>query len=410
MRKRYLVQAILYSLLGADVALAQDEPTATAAPAEEQRADVDEQQPKVGQEPEAPASPQAAVPGAEQAKERHEKLKSMTPQDRREYLREQSEQRRKQAEAAMPSPPAPPMAPPFGAAPEAPAPTPEEVKERHEKLRAMSPEERRAQLREDSEKRRAEARAAMGEPPVPPAYEKLRDMTPEERRAYRDKRYQALRRQAAAEGLDLPEKPPWAPQPPGPGIRYMSDEERTAHWEAMSEMTPEERAVYRAEHHQRMMERAQPASGEQPEVPEWVKQRWERMEALQKKIDAMSAEDREACFAMQRLMQRRGVGRRWRGSMVPGADYPAGPGVRQGYAPGPAAPSFGPSGGTPDYPPPAAAPDYPPGANVPGYGYGPGSGWGRGYGYGPGSGYGQDYPPGPGYYGYGPQSGPRPGY
>jgi len=441
MRKRYLVQAIFCSLLGAEVALAQEEGAAAAAPApsqeaaelhdklrtmspEQRRAYLEEQHAKMREQAEAampPAPvppppmlgrvPEPAVPGAEEARQRHEKLKAMDPEERREYLREESEQRRKQAEAAVPSPPAPPPMAPLAGAAERYVPSPEEVRQRHEELKAMTPEQRRARLQEESEQRRAEAAAAIPAPPTPPApvfgsegqippatrgYERMRNMTPEQRRAYRDQRYQELRQQAAAEGLDLPETPPWAQQPPpGPGIRYMSDDERTAHWEAMSEMTPEERAVYRAEHHQRIMERAQaqaqPPGVEPPEVPEWVKQRWQQAEAVHKKIDAMSPEDREACFAMHRLMQGRGMGRRWRAPLAPG--------VGQGYPPAAA----------PELPPAAGGPDYPPASYGPGYGYGPESGWGRGYGYGPGPGYGQDYPSAPGY-GYGPRPGPRPGY
>jgi hypothetical protein len=482
MRKKYLVQAVLCSLLGANVALAQDQAPAPAAPLspeeaaglhdklrtmspEERREYLDEQHEKMREQAEAsmpvpagseemkerheklkemtpeerraylqqeseqrraeaeaamPVPPVPPLPGqaglseptapsAQETKQRHEKLKAMAPEERREYLRAESEQKRQEAEAAMPSPPAPP--PVFGGAPEPVVPSAEEVKARHEQLKGMTPEQRRAQLQKESEQRRAEVDAGMPVPPMPPAplfgaggqpspggaaYEKLRSMTPEQRRAYRNERYQELRRQAAAEGLDLPEAPPWAQQPP-PGIRYMSDDERTEHWEKMSEMTPEERAVYRAEHHQRMMERAQGAGQEAPQIPDWVKQQQEQAAALQKKIDAMSPEDKEACFAMQRLMRGPGMGRRWGGPAGPGADYPVGPGVRSGYPPA----------GAPELPPPGGPGDYTPEPYAPGYGYGPGYGWGRGYG--PGAGYGQDYPPAPNY-GYGPQSGPRPGY
>lgn len=427
MRKKPLVQAILCSLLGANVALAQD-PPAPATPTspqeaaglhdklrtmspEERRAYLQDESEKRRAEAEAamPATPapvQAGppitpAPSAEEAKQRHETLKTMAPEQRREYLRAESEQRRQDAAAAMPSPPKQTPPPPFGEAAEAAVPTAEDVKARHEQLKGMTPQERRAQLQQESEQRRAEAEAAMPAPPMPPvplfgaegqtppgaaAYEKMRSMTPEQRRAYRNQRYQELRQQAAAEGMDLPEAPPWAEQPPS-GIRYMTDEERTAHWEDMRGMTPEERAVYRAEHHQRMMERAQAAAEGAPEVPEWVKQQQEQAEALQKKIDAMSPEDREACFAMHRMMQPRGrgMGYGWRG--------PAGPGLRQNLPPA--------------VPPAGGGPQYPPESYRSGYGYGPGYGGGRGYG--PGPGYGQDYP-GAQNYGYGAPSGPGFGY
>ena len=481
MRKKYLVQAVFCSLLGANAALAEDQtPAAPAAPLspeeaaglhdklrtmspEERREYLDEQHAKMREQAEASMPPpppgaeemkerheklkemtpeerraylqqesekrrseaEAAIPvppvqagtsgqgppSAEEAKERREKLKAMAPEERREYLRAESEQKRKEAEAAMPIPPPPP--PVLGGAPEPTAPSAEEIKAQHEKLRGMTPEERRAELKKQSEERRAGAAAPVppmppapvfgGERPTPPGAatsEKLRSMTPEQRRAYRNQRYQELRRQAAAEGLDLPETPPWAQQPP-PGIRYMTDDERTKHWETMSEMTPEERAVYRAEHHQRMMERAQETGQAVPQIPEWVKQQQEQMDALKQRFEALSPEDKEACFAMQRLMRGPGMGRRWGGPVGPAPDYPVGPGVGRG-----ARPDYSPAG-TPEFPPPGGSGDYTPEPYVPGYGYGPGYGWGRGYG--PAPGYGQDYPPAPGY-GYGPQSGPAPGY
>ena len=64
-----------------------------------------------------------------------------------------------EAEAAAPPMPEPP---PMMAAPGQPAmPSAEEVRARHEALKAMSPEERQAAIRADSEKRRAAAEAAM---------------------------------------------------------------------------------------------------------------------------------------------------------------------------------------------------------------------------------------------------------
>ena len=70
--------------------------------------------------------------------------------------------------------------------------------------------------------------------------EKLRSMSPEERRAYRNQRYQELRERAASVGMELPERPPWETRGRGPGARFLSDEERAAHREKMRQMSPEE--------------------------------------------------------------------------------------------------------------------------------------------------------------------------
>jgi DNA-directed RNA polymerase specialized sigma24 family protein len=237
--------------------------------------------------------------------------------------------------------------------------------------------------------------AVLPEPPVapePPAlppelaarqaeHERLLAMTPEERwearRAELNQRYADLRQRAAEAGMELPDQAPWernppaaAEQPPrppawgpgkGPGRMLMSPEERQAIREKMRSMSPEERHAFHKQHYQEMRERAAAQGIELPEQPPWARAEGEPPAApqppmtadapdtthwarLKEVLNSMSPEQLEACMMMHRL-------------------------------PGPMA--------MPRYPGPAAG----------GYGYGPGPGYGRGAGAPPGwqpwGGYGQ---------------------
>ncbi len=142
MRKRYLIQAMMFAVLGSQAALAEEQTAASAA---------------------APAAPSAAASPADQ----HDKLRTMSPEERRAYLEEVHEQMREQSAASMPEPPPIPAPPGMGIEPSEP-PGAEEARARHEQLKAMTPEQRHAHLRAESDKRRAEAEAAAPPMPEPP--------------------------------------------------------------------------------------------------------------------------------------------------------------------------------------------------------------------------------------------------
>ncbi len=418
MRKKVLVGAISLAVLGiAPVIASEDEATPAEASEpvapqheqlramspEERRAFLQQQHEQFRAQAEASAPPipppppsvggpsGSGMPTPEERAAEMAELREMSPQDRRAAMREAHEELRAQAEASAPPIPPPGVAGALGSD----MPTPEERAAEIEQLRAMSPEDRRAAMREAHEEMRQQAAAAM--PPMPPPpqmpepaamqpaissgglspedraqeIDRMRNMTLEERAAYRNERYQELRQRAGQMGLDLPEQPPWASRP-HLGSELMSPEERAAHRETMRGMSPEERAAYREEHHNKMRERAAEAGIELPERPPlWAgperrvppaapgQEEWAQ---LQERFQAMSAADRETCMAMHQMRQR----------MIP----PAPP--------------------MPDYAPDSAGYGYGPG---PGYGYGPGQGYGPGYGAWRGTSPGWGY--GPGAYGYG---------
>jgi hypothetical protein len=136
------------------------------AESDARRAEAEAAMPPMPEPPPMMAAPgEPTMPSAEEARARHEALKAMDPEERQAQLRAEREQRRAEAEAAAPPMPEPP---PLMAAPGEPAmPSAEDARDRHEALKAMSPEERQAQLRAESEQRWAEAAAAA--PPMPGA-------------------------------------------------------------------------------------------------------------------------------------------------------------------------------------------------------------------------------------------------
>ena len=109
MRKRYLIQAMMFALLGSQAALAEEQAAESA-------------------EPTAADSPAA----------QHDKLRTMSPDERRTYLEEAHKQMREQSAASMPEPPPIPAPPGMGTEPPEP-PGAEEARARHEKLKAMTP-------------------------------------------------------------------------------------------------------------------------------------------------------------------------------------------------------------------------------------------------------------------------------
>jgi len=119
--------------------------------------------------------------------------------------------------------------------------------------------------------------------------------TPAEREAARAAQYQAMRERAKAHGIDLPETPP---------SKIMSPEERRAQMERMRNMTPEERMAARGENYKRLRERAAAQGIELPETPPWEqaqqrrKAMQEKWESYRKEVDAMTEEQREAARAM----------------------------------------------------------------------------------------------------------------
>lgn len=144
-----------------------------------------------------------------------------------------------------------------------------------------------------------------------------------------------------------------AAQQPIYGSQLMTPQERLEHRERMREMSPEDRATYRAQHHEQMQQRAKDLGRELPSQP---------------------------APGISGYGPGRGYG--W----GPRYDAAAPGGPRSGYYGLRRGPGFG---------------------SGPGYGLGPGMGPGYGSGYGPGGWY-------PGYgrglgYGWGPGSGYRPG-
>jgi hypothetical protein len=211
---------------------------------------------------------------------------------------------------------------------------------------------------------------ALPEPPaLPPElaarqaeHERLMAMTPEERwearRAELNRRYADLRQRAAEAGMELPEQAPWdrtpppatAKQPPsapgwgpgkGPGRMLMSPEERQAIREKLRGMTPEQRRAFHEQHYQEMRERAAAQGMELPERPPWAGADAEPPAApqppaaadapgtdwprLKETLGSMSPEQLEACMMMHRLPGPMAMPRH------PAAGYGYGP----GYGPGP---------------------------------------------------------------------------
>jgi hypothetical protein len=141
----------------------------------------------------------------------------------------------------------------------------------------------------------------MPDMPQMPAMPKMPDMagmqgmTGEEREAMRAAHYQAMRERAKAAGIDLPETPP---------AKLMTPEERRAHWDSMRNQTPEERQAGRAETYKQLRERAKAQGIDLPETPPWEqaqqrrKAMQEKWEAYRKQVDAMTEEQREAARAI----------------------------------------------------------------------------------------------------------------
>jgi hypothetical protein len=130
--------------------------------------------------------------------------------------------------------------------------------------------------------------ADIGATPMPGA-------TPAEREAARAAQYQAMRERAKTHGIDLPETPPH---------KLMSPEERRAQMDRMRNMTPEERMAARGEHYKQLRERAAAQGIELPETPPWEqaqqrrKAMQEKWESYRKQVEAMTEEQREAARAI----------------------------------------------------------------------------------------------------------------
>ncbi|MEN8175258.1 MAG: hypothetical protein ABFS23_05815 [Pseudomonadota bacterium] len=295
--------------------------------AEAQGISIPEEPPAVGmgREMPPPPPPPPAAAGAgwalmspEEFAEHREKMRSLGPEEQAAYRAEQHEAMRKRAEAqgiSIPDEP-PPVGMGRGAPPQPPAPagsgrelmSPEEFAEHREKMRTLGPEERAAYRAEQHEemRKRAEVQGisipdepppvgmGRGVPPQPPApagtgrelmspeefaehREKMRSLGPEEQAAYRAEQHEAMRKRAEAQGISIPDEPPAAGPgrgvpvkpfvPPGPGRELMSPEEFAEHREKMWSLGPEERAAYRAEHHEEMRKRAEAQGLSIPDQP-----------------------------------------------------------------------------------------------------------------------------------------------
>lgn len=134
----------------------------------------------------------------------------------------------------------------------------------------------------------------------------------------------------------------------GPGRMLMSAEERQGIHESMAQMTPEERAAFREKHFQAMRERAEAQGMDMPETPPWLQAPamperptappvpdWAKM---QETIAGMTPEERDACMLMQRMMQARRpmppAPRRPMGPPEGAPGYGYGPGYGQGQGQG----------------------------------------------------------------------------
>ncbi|MEI6414054.1 MAG: hypothetical protein WCP34_07305 [Pseudomonadota bacterium] len=110
--------------------------------------------------------------------------------------------------------------------------------------------------------------------------------------------YQELRSRAKEMGVDMPETPAWANRPSRPAPpKMMSDEERKAHYEAMRNMSMEERMAARDKWYDAMRERAKERGIDLP-TPPWKEDG--RREQMRKTMDAMTPEQRAACMSMHR--------------------------------------------------------------------------------------------------------------
>ncbi len=204
------------------------------------------------------------------------------------------------AAAAVPAPLATPPAPAAMPTPVLPP----------EALRAMKPEERRAAIKEEHEKLRAQAEAmAPPMPPMPPGgpevappqppeqraaeVAKLRAMTPPERREAMQEAHAKMREQAEAA---MPTPPGMAPPPALSGNGPKTAEEHKAEIEKMRQMTPEERQAQRNQRYQELRDRAASLGLDLPAVPPWEEQRANKAEMMERqaKLRQMTAEQREA--------------------------------------------------------------------------------------------------------------------
>jgi hypothetical protein len=122
-----------------------------------------------------------------------------------------------------------------------------------------------------------------------------RGMSAEDRETRREQHYQAMRERAKEMGIELPETPPW---------KLMSEEEREVRREVMRTLTPEQREQMREQHWAEMRERAKAQGMEMPETPPWKqaeqrrKEMREKWESYRQTVEQMSEEQREAAAAI----------------------------------------------------------------------------------------------------------------
>lgn len=205
----------------------------------------------------------------------------------------------------------------------------------HEKRLGMKPEERwearRAELSAHYQDLRARAAESGVELPETPPWQREPHWMS----------YDEMRQQMQQQGVEMPEQPTWpAGRGPGMGLgrMLMSDEERQAIRESMAQMTPEERAAFHEQHYQKMRERAQAQGMDLPETPPWMQAPdtqepppappepdWAK---VQETIAGMTQEERDAC----KLMHRRHVPPPTQTAPWPMAAPEGAPGY--GYGPG----------------------------------------------------------------------------
>jgi hypothetical protein len=189
--------------------------------------------------------------------------------------------------------PAPTAAPEAAAA--APTPANDSAKQRMEEHRAKMSAERN---RRYAELRQRASEVGIELPETPPwdqvEMPKMPEM-PDDMEAALAAHYQAMREHAEELGIDLPETPP---------AKLMTAAERRAKMEQMRNMTPEQRMAARAENYKQLRERAAAQGIDLPETPPWEqamqrrKAMQEKWEAYRKEVDAMTDEQREAAKAV----------------------------------------------------------------------------------------------------------------
>ena len=186
----------------------------------------------------------------------------------------------------------------------------------------------------DTENAVTESKSSAPHPYYGPSLEGM-----EERWQRRNQHYEDLKKRAETLGVILPEKPPWEASGAMDSLRP-SMEERMQRHEQMMSMSPDEIAAMRKQHYEEMRDRAKADGVDLPELPPWERHQqmmddeWTKQQAV---IDGMTDEERAACHAM--LRRQMGM---WDYPERPKMPAPGmGPGMGRGMGPGMMGPGYG---------------------------------------------------------------------